>query len=95
MATNPNNDSWVRKFLEAAGEDPDQEAMDPFVPDSWREEPGFMAASRLELTEDAQARLADYQGAGLRAELRVVEIDNVPTNYLVLFINPEQSGETG
>jgi hypothetical protein len=81
----PQHDPWVENLL---GEDPEQiESLDPYIPEEWRGEPGFILAERLGILTNPAAEVAKYENSSrFRAEHR---IGHNQLNYIVLFLKDE------
>lgn len=84
--TNPNNS--LDGSSDNGGED--FNILDPYIPASWFDEPGFMSAKRLELTEDIDQRLAEHDPSRFRTELRTVPVGGVELKYVVMFLKVER-----
>ena len=84
--TNPGNndhDTWLAAFL---GEDSEAiEALDPHIPEVWRElEP--LGITRVD-EENIDAGLAELDDNDrLRAQYRSTEVDGVTLHYLLTFL---------
>lgn len=88
MEPGPNEEVF-RAFL---GDHPEEvSGLDPYVPESWHDEPGFMAATRLELGETPQPL---PEGSPFINEVRTVEIEGVEIKYLLTFLKegPQSEG---
>ena len=86
MTISPNDDPWARAMLEHFGEDPDDERIDPNVPDEWREL-GAVVITRIKKEGAIDADLAQYDDNDrFRAEYRSVVVADKRLHYRLTFL---------
>lgn len=65
--------------------------LDPNVPESWYEEPGFLAARQVYSEDQLEDLIRHHESRGLKAKGRTVQLESgEKLVYLVLFVSTDE-----